>query len=170
VTSSDLGRISTRPYLRLCRRRYTIPESRALNESPIKFPLYCHVATLRYCYHTRHVHYLTRNSCFPFYGSFQFRKQMTLFVYFNISKHQIGYRDLRQAIAATVAPGAPVDASQILVDICSFCCLFANLLMFPYFSSVIYQDLIVHNILGKCYRYQALSTTGSDCKYNTCDW
>ena len=34
-----------------------------------------------------------------------------------ISKHKIGYRDLRQATAATVAP---VDVPQILVDSCSF--------------------------------------------------
>jgi hypothetical protein len=72
-------------------------------------------------------------------------------VFLSISKYQIGYRDLRQATAATVAPVALVDTSQILVAIYSFCCLSANLLMFPYSSSVIYWDLVVQNIMSNCY-------------------
>jgi hypothetical protein len=53
----------------------------------------------------------------------------------NISKHQIGYRDLREATEATIAL---VDICQIVVDICRFCCLSINLLVFPYHSTVSY--------------------------------
>jgi hypothetical protein len=57
----------------------------------------------------------------------------------------IGICAIGQTAAAAVAP---VDASQILVDVCNFRCI-SNLLMLPYPSSVAYWFLVVPNILGQ---------------------